>query len=91
MKKLLAWHQRGPLGPLGDFSRSVVEGIDPTGLVSATHLRRGEPTPTGTAANIGTGLGSVAGVLIPGGGLRVEKVEQGATLYYLRSSVLGGK
>ena len=35
------WHRRGPLGHRGNLSRSVVEAIDPVGLVSATHLRRG--------------------------------------------------
>lgn len=76
----LDWHQRGPLGLIGDFSRRLVEAIDPTGLVSEIHLRRGEPTPTGTAADLGSGAGLVAGLLLPGPG-KLKVAAKGAKFF----------
>jgi RHS repeat-associated protein len=65
----LDWHERGPLGPLGDISRGIASSVT-FGITERIHESRGEPRPDTTASNIGEGAGNVLSMALPGGGLR---------------------
>lgn len=57
----LDWHQRGALGTIGDFSRGVADSVVPFGFVEYMQ----GPAADSAAYQAGSGLGLLAGVIIP--------------------------